>query len=167
MDPSKYPFLKTIQEILKSTPYLSLATCDKDCGCWCNALNFAYDNSLNLFFLSKVSSKHCVNIDKNNNVSGTIFSSAQHPHKHVRGLQFIGKANLVDDDYLDQVTGIYYGRNNIFYDPNIINDKYIKNAAWKFYIITLSELYVYDSEYFGDARALVPDRFMDLSGGVY
>ena len=135
MDPNKYPYLQVIQEILKSTPYLSLATSDKDNATWCNAVNFAYDNSLNLYFLSKTRSRHCVNIEKEDKVSGAIFSSAQHPHKHVRGLQFIGKASAIDDSELDIVAGIYYGRNNIFYDPNIINDKYIKDSSWKFYSV--------------------------------
>lgn len=156
MDPDKYPFISNIISILNSTSYLSLATIDKLNGVWINTLNFGFDKKLNLYVLSKTNSRHSKNITYDERISAAIYSSAQNPHKYVKGLQLTGNAYILNDDELDFVTSIYYGRNNIFYDPNLIMKKLTKDSIWKFYTIKISELYIYDTEFLGDVKVKVP-----------
>lgn len=162
MDPDKYAFTTNIISIFKSSSYLSLATIDPIDGVWINTLNFGYDKTPDLYYMSKISSRHSLNIIKNNKISASIFSTSQHPYKYVKGLQITGKVKMLEDDQLDLAASIYYGRNNIFYDPKMIMDKHSKDSVWKFYVIKINEIFIYDTEFLGDSRIQVPKQYMRL-----
>ena len=162
MDPNKYPYQSNLIKILESTSYLALATLDREVGVWANTLNFAYDKELNMYFVSKTSSRHCQNILKDSKISAAIYSTEQQHHEYVKGIQLIGEAAILGDEYVDFASNIYHGRNNIFFDPSILNTKYQKSSIWKFFIIKPSAVWIYDTEFLGDLRAAIPQKYLKL-----
>lgn len=81
---------KLIEDYLKKAKLMQVAT-SKDNRPWACSVYFAYDNSLNLYWISLPSTRHSREIKDNNRVAGAIVL----PHKSgdkVRGLQFEGTA---------------------------------------------------------------------------
>ena len=84
---------KVIREYVGKTVHLSLATVSENKP-WVCEVHFAYDDNLNLYFVSKPTSRHCLELSKNPHVAGNIV--AQHslteaPH----GIYFEGTAEVV------------------------------------------------------------------------
>ncbi len=83
-----------IRELIILTPHMSLATV-KDDKPWVCEVHFAYDDALNLYFVSKQTTRHCLEITKNTNVAGNIVK--QHPLTEApSGLYFEGTVNEIN-----------------------------------------------------------------------
>ncbi|HUC20485.1 MAG TPA: pyridoxamine 5'-phosphate oxidase family protein [Candidatus Polarisedimenticolaceae bacterium] len=67
---------QTIRDYLPQIPHMSLATVSGNAP-WVCEVHFAYDDSLNLYFRSLPSRRHCREIAANPNVAGNIVT--QHP----------------------------------------------------------------------------------------
>jgi uncharacterized protein YhbP (UPF0306 family) len=84
---------KSIRELITKTPHLSLATVNKGKP-WVCEVHFAYDDELNLYFVSKLSTRHCQEIASNPHVAGNIIK--QHPLTEApSGLYFEGMAEEI------------------------------------------------------------------------
>src|SRR3989338_4273492 len=84
---------KTIREYLPNICHMSLATSNGNKP-WICEVHYAYDNDLNLYFCSRPSKRHSVEIANNPNVAGNII--IQHAvGQKVRGVYFEGKAELL------------------------------------------------------------------------
>lgn len=85
---------KIIRKHIDSTVHMSLATVSGSKP-WVCEVHFAYDDGLNLYFVSKTDTRHCREIATNPNVAGNIVR--QHaldelPH----GIYFEGLAEVID-----------------------------------------------------------------------
>jgi uncharacterized protein YhbP (UPF0306 family) len=84
---------KSIRELITKTPHLSLATVSEGRP-WVCEVHFAYDDELNLYFVSKLTTRHCQEITSNPHVAGNIIK--QHPLTEApNGLYFEGMAEEI------------------------------------------------------------------------
>ncbi len=85
---------KVIRQYVTKTPHMSLATVSGDKP-WVCEVHFAHDDNLNLYFVSKQTTRHCQEIAANPHVAGNIIK--QHPlTESPNGIYFEGKAEMID-----------------------------------------------------------------------
>jgi uncharacterized protein YhbP (UPF0306 family) len=102
-------------QIIESSTYLSLGTTDGK-EPWVNAVFFASDEDLNLYFTSYNDSVHCQNILKNPHVAVAIFDSHIIPGSgRAQGVQIKGMCQRVRGDELLQAIEVVYKKR--FPDP--------------------------------------------------
>lgn len=102
------------------------------------------------------SSRHMRNIEKDSRVSIAIYSTDQDTHGDVVGVQLSGIAELIPDEKVSAVNDLYYKR--VFPEGNTTNKPEDKmgDAEWKFVKIKPSEIYYFDTRFFGEERQKVP-----------
>jgi uncharacterized protein YhbP (UPF0306 family) len=132
---------KTIREYMPDIIHMSLATC-ADNKPWVCEVHFAYDENLNLYFRSWKSRRHSQEIANNPNVAGNIV--VQHgPTDKPRGVYFEGKAELLEG--VDENNPAYLACNKRFGLGTEILEDASKEDGHKFYKISVSDFYVFDS----------------------
>ena len=85
---------KNIREYITKTVHLSLATVRENKP-WVCEVHFGFDDELNLYFCSKPSTRHCVELNDNKYVAGDIVVQhglSESPH----GVYFEGSAEKID-----------------------------------------------------------------------
>ncbi len=158
MDAQNYNWYGKVIQALNATFFCALSTIGDD-GPWVNPVYFAYDKQLRLYAISQLSSKHMQNILKDPKVAVAIFSTDQKPGGDVLGLQLSGTARLLRDDEVAAACEVYYNRGGVPAAPSGQSDptQHMGDAAvWKFFQIVPDEVYVFDSETFGEQRQAVP-----------
>lgn len=108
-----------VKQALERTDIMSLSTVGDD-GSWTSPVQYAYNPSMELSFLSKMDTKHVANILKDPRVSLAIYKPEPFPEGHNLGLQIIGIAKHVSE-----------GKN----DPD----------GWQKFVITPKEVWCFDS----------------------
>lgn len=129
-----------IREYVGQVIHMSLATSDNNKP-RVFELHFAFDDNLNLYFVSGVNTKHSETIRSNPNVAGSIVT--QHfLNQKVRGIYFDGTAKELDDaDEMQQAYKTYAQR---YHDsPQLIRVAQAEGNA-RFYKITVNNFYVVD-----------------------
>ena len=149
---------KYLKECLDSAVYCSLATVGSK-GVWSNPVYFAYDNQYGLYFISMPRSRHMKNINENPNIAVSIYNTNQDTHGDVFGIQLEGKASILADGEVSFAHSLYYervypdGKHNKNPEENM-GDK----AEWRFVKIIPSNIYYFDTRFFGEERQKVPPR---------
>lgn len=98
---------KIVREYIDKTVHMSLATVSGDRP-WVCEVHFGFDDRLNLFFVSKKSTRHCQEIAGNPHVAGNIVRQhglSDSPH----GIYFEGTATLLSSPTDDEIES-YCGR---------------------------------------------------------
>jgi uncharacterized protein YhbP (UPF0306 family) len=93
MESNRYPEL--VREIVAENHYLSLATTD-GAEPWVAPVEYAFDEHLNLYFVSLTTSRHARQIERNPMVAVAIFDSQQ-PAFTGKGVQIRGRASRHSD----------------------------------------------------------------------
>lgn len=105
---------ESIKGILEHSVLLSMASIKSDGGAnesWINAGYYAFDERLNIYYLTPPSSQHAKNLEINPSVAVSIFDSHQmDPTKPKQGLQIFGTWSLVSAIDLPGVTLLYAKR---------------------------------------------------------
>lgn len=86
---------KVIREYIEQVIHLSLAT-SRENKPWVCEVHFAYDDDLNLYFVSSKDRRHSLEIADNPAVAGNIVTQ-HHKKQKVRGVYFEGRAEQVAD----------------------------------------------------------------------
>ncbi len=137
---SKKRKLEAVSEYLKKNRLMSLATSASNKP-WSATVFFAYDNKSNILFYSRTDTKHCLQINKNKNVSLVINHTWKQKDGGINGLQIVGEAKkLAPKDYFK-----YY-------------KIYKKRMGWaddfkddhRIYIIRPKEIWLIDEKLFGN-----------------
>jgi uncharacterized protein YhbP (UPF0306 family) len=85
---------QTIRQYITQVVHMSLGT-SVDNKPWVCEVHFAYDNSLNLYWISEVGRRHSQEIEQNPNVAGNIVT--QHfLNQKIRGVYFEGQAHKLE-----------------------------------------------------------------------
>ena len=131
----------TIREYIKDIIHMSLATTVNNKP-WVCEVHFAYDANLNLYFMSLPTRRHSLEISQNPNVSGNII--VQHTEgQKPRGVYFEGTAellkNVTNEDPAYKALSERFGRGE-----EMLEDA-TKDDGHKFYKITVSKYYLFDS----------------------
>lgn len=137
---------KLIEDYLNEAKLMQVATV-KDNKPWVCSVWYVADSDLNLFFISRRSRRHSLELTKNPFVAGTIVK----PHvigsgEKVRGLQFEGKAHdLADEpDELKKVKKLYlkkYSKAEDISLENLTDPNFIAT----FYVIHPKTIVLFDS----------------------
>lgn len=137
---------KTIRGYIPQVIHLSLAT-SKDNHPWVCEVHFAYDEPLNLYFVSSKDTRHALEIEANPFVAGNIVTQ-HHKQQKVRGVYFEGHAKRLENvaanhpgyaAYIDRLGGWDGLLKEISQDGNIA-----------LYQISVDNFYLFDS--YGDGR---------------
>jgi nitroimidazol reductase NimA-like FMN-containing flavoprotein (pyridoxamine 5'-phosphate oxidase superfamily) len=158
MTADDYNWYGRVMTALNATFYCALGTGNVEQP-WVNPVFFAYDKHLNLYAISKLDSQHMRNIAADPKVAVAIYATDQQPGQDVLGLQITGTARVLRDDEVSAACEIYYGRTgaaeaagNQLEPAQHMGPE----ATWKFFQIIPTEIYIFDSAHFGEARTAVP-----------
>lgn len=128
-----------VRENISKTIHMSLATCI-DNKPWVCEVHFAYDDNLNLYFISKESRRHSQEIAINANVSGDIVKQHQ-PGDSVIGVYFEGLAEKLDN------VGVDHPAFKALHSQQGLSESAIEDAkksdGHRFYRITVSKWYAF------------------------
>ena len=148
---------KHIRTGLEATFFCALATREAH-GVWACPVYFAYDEKLNLYFISMPKSRHMKNIARDPRVAVAIYSTAQTPGGDVKGIQLEGRARIVRDKEVEEVYSIYFRRRFPVTGRSKNNPTAHMGprAAWKFVKIVPKNIYYFDTRVFDETRVKVP-----------
>ncbi len=110
MTPSEAELKKYVLDYLEQNRMMTLATCKDDVP-WAASVMFAYDDRLNLYFISKPDTRKTQNLLGNPKVSATINQIQKTPGKVV-GVQLEGSAEILDKTKNKQELEIFENRFN-------------------------------------------------------
>jgi len=134
---------KAIREYLPQVIHMSLSTVINNVP-WTSEVHFAYDNDLNLYFISKSTTRHAFEIMANPSVSGTIVKQHEMGQKPV-GVYFEGKAVALTE--ISEQGIAYQTYNGRFKtDWPWIDEEMKLPEGHRIYKITVSEWYVFDKQ---------------------
>jgi nitroimidazol reductase NimA-like FMN-containing flavoprotein (pyridoxamine 5'-phosphate oxidase superfamily) len=149
----KFDWRKYIDESLSATDFCSIATVDEN-GVWSNPVYFAWDKKYNFYFISQMPSRHMQNIKRDRRISMSIYKTEQ--KGDVRGIQLEGKAKILSEKdgkkEIKHAYDTYYGRAG--YGPDVQN--YLNNPTWIYVKVIPTNVYYFDTKYFGEERQKVP-----------
>ena len=134
---------KLIESYLAKTRMLQIATCVDDQP-WNCTVYFAYDNKLNLYWISKPNTRHSQEIMKNPKVAGVIVYDQQPPQKSVKGLSFEGTAELLSGEEEVIASGLYIQQ--LYREKTLLADIRSGKNPHKFYRIKPSKFVLLNSE---------------------
>lgn len=145
-----------LKEALDRTEFMAVSTSGID-GVWTNPVAFAYNEKIDLFFISMMNTRHTQNILTNQQASAAIFSTNRFDDGEVLGLQLQGTiTHLTEKTELKEASEYYFTRgasNDEFKTKtSALGDL---NAMWQFFRLTPSELWCFDSRTFGEKRVQV------------
>jgi uncharacterized protein YhbP (UPF0306 family) len=95
-----------IRKTLARTKTLGLATVDEHGAPHAANVNFATDENLNLYWLSKPESAHSRHLEAQPRVAGSAYPSYRLPNR-IRGVQLRGHAHELPDDQFNVIWKIY------------------------------------------------------------
>ncbi len=155
-----------VKEALDRTEFMAISTLGED-GSWTCPVQFGYSEKLRLYFKSMPYSKHIQNILKDRRISVAIFKTERFPgpDRDVLGLQLKGTAErLTTREDVEEATRCYYGRDTRRLDHKSKVDEHMgENAEWNFFKITPTELWCFDSRFFGEDRERVDLGILTLN----
>jgi uncharacterized protein YhbP (UPF0306 family) len=143
---------KIAREIIETSNFLTLATTGGNMP-WANAVFYASDKDLNLYFTSYNDSIHVQNILKNPNIAVAIFdSSIKIGSGTAQGVQMLAKCRRLGKDELPEALEIVYSKR--FPDPaerasrDLSVERFCKNdnvgRVDHIYKITPEKIYILD-----------------------
>ena len=130
-----------IRKYLPQIIHLSLATCVDDKP-WVSEVHFAHDQDLNLYFRSKPSCRHSIEIESNPQVSGNIVTQHKIEEK-VRGVYFEGIAEKLID--VTETCPAYIALWERFGGDEAILEEARTHDGHAFYRISVNRFYVFDN----------------------
>jgi len=131
---------QVVREYLPQVIHLSLATC-KDNKSWVCEVHFAFDQDLNLYFRSKPSRRHSIEIESNPQVAGNIITQHEIGEK-VRGVYFEGIAEKLSD--IDETNPAYLEYCKRFDRNEEILEEAKAPDGHAFYKISVKSFYLFD-----------------------
>lgn len=130
-----------IRKYLPNVIHLSLATYANNKP-WVCEVHYAYDDELNLYFISLPTRRHSEEITKNPNVAGNIVTHHGLGEKP-QGVYFEGKAEILPEANETDVVYVEYLKR--FSDrTDFVRGEIVKKDGHRFYKITVSDFYVFD-----------------------
>ena len=137
-----------ILDYLSQNKRMSLAT-SKDDIPWAATVMYTFDNDLNIYFLSEVSTRKVQNLQENPKVAATINEVTGGIGK-VKGIQLEGECKVVGKIEASKVYGLflkkYFWLKDYIPSPKQMFSGTIKNRLFK---VTPKKIYYLDDERFG------------------
>ncbi len=142
---------RSIWEILSGTELCAIATIQNKGRSYVNTAYFAYNQKLELFFLSDPESQHCINIRANSSVAVAVYNSRQAWARPKRGLQMFGTCSLAQKKKKTEAE-YQYGRRFAGYKSWIrtLTKEEREALRSRFYVIRVSAVKIFDEPLFGE-----------------
>lgn len=132
---------QAIREYLPNVIHMSLATA-RDNKPWVCEVHYAYDTELNLYFRSKVNTRHSSDVRDNPHVSGNIVEQHQQGDKP-RGIYFEGMCTELNE--VNETSPAFASYAERFdFDKSDLEDQTAPDGH-RFYKITVSKFYIFDA----------------------
>lgn len=141
---------KMALDYMNEVHLMSLSTCSNEKP-WTTTVFFAFDEDLNLFFISNSFRRHSKEIETNPNVSGSIVK----PHDSVEnpkiGIQFEGIARVANREEAQNAFDIFMGRfpKAEVHIPSV-DEMFTNEKISKIYKIIPSKIIWFDEKNFPD-----------------
>lgn len=132
---------KAVREYLPGILHMSLGT-SANGKPWVCEVHFSYDEDLNLYFRSKLATRHCQEMAANPNVAGNIVVQHGMTDKP-RGIYFEGQAELLEN--LDENSAAYKAVSTRYNLGLEILEDASQPLGHKFYKISVTDFYVFDA----------------------
>jgi uncharacterized protein YhbP (UPF0306 family) len=132
---------KIVREYIEQIIHMSLGT-SADGKPWVCEVHFAYDDDLNLYFLSAKDRRHSQEIEQNPNVAGNIVTQ-HHKRQKVRGVYFEGTAQRLENMDESSIAYKTYVERLGGWDGMLAEISNDGDAA--IYKISVDSFYVFDS----------------------
>lgn len=153
-DQAEYPsdrIAKSVARILEATQLCSMATVSEGNISHINTAFFCYDDRLDIYFVSQVSSVHTQNIARNPSMAVSIFDTHQPWDDWKMGLQFFGTARSSDKHEFKHGGELYKER---FPDYkkwlHSLGRAVAKSAVPPFFVFRATRVKILDEEDFGE-----------------
>jgi uncharacterized protein YhbP (UPF0306 family) len=131
---------KIIRENIADIFHMSFSTSDNNKP-WTVELHFAYDEQLNIYFVSLPSTRHCLEINKNSYVSGTIVRQYDLSAIEPVGVYYEGQARKLETDSDKKIAfDLLHSRNGL---PNSIYEESSDPNGHQFYKVSVDNWYAY------------------------
>jgi uncharacterized protein YhbP (UPF0306 family) len=122
IDSKRPEIIQQAQRIFTANIYCSLATSSIDGIPWVSPIFFAFDNQINIYWSSAITSQHSQNIYSNSGrVAVTIFDSSN-PQGVPEGLYFTGVAQELASQYVETVLPLFAARSRRPVERKVIDD---------------------------------------------
>lgn len=129
-----------IREYIKDIIHMSIATA-YDNKPWISEVHFAYDGELNLYFISRPSRRHSLEVAENNQIAGNIVKQHTKGEK-VRGVYYEGTIEMLNGVTEDHPAFVsYHGRFDA--DVAVLAEQQEENGH-RWYKITVNKFYLFD-----------------------
>ena len=139
---------QTIRQYLPQVIHMSLATC-RDNKPWVCEVHFVYDEQLNMYFRSRLSTRHSKEIADNPRVAGNMVVQHQ-VEDRPRAVYFEGTAELLENVNQEDIAyTLYCDRFNT--DASILEEAQTEGGH-KFYKISVETFYLFDSRETSSSR---------------
>ncbi len=138
---------KIVRDYLQTakTRMMQLATSSNNQP-WVCTLYYALDEDLSFIWLSLPERRHSQEIVKNPNVAGAIAHDQQPPVDFVRGLQFEGKAKLLEDKEEEKAAKLYIQQ--LGREKTLLQDIRSSKNPHKVYKVKVQKFVLVDSQNF-------------------
>lgn len=131
---------KIIREYIKDVIHLSLSTSKNNIP-WTSEVHFAYDENLNLYFVSRETRRHSIEIKNNNLVSGNIVKQHAVGEK-VRGVYFEGECEELGN--VDHQSPAYMSlKLRLDIGDHLLKEQH-EEGGHRFYKIAVNKFYLFD-----------------------
>jgi len=144
-----------VLKYLKLNRLVSFATCNNEVP-WASTVFFAYTKKFEIIFFSSPETKHCLNLNDNPMVAGTI-NQDWGEKGFIKGIQFLGTVEEENPPSLPTSLKLRWTRKlrrareaDEYYKIFLKRYKWAKNYPdHQTYVIKLKELWMIDSKLFG------------------
>ena len=129
-----------IREYIKDIVHMSIAT-SHDNEPWISEVHFSYDNELNLYFISRPSRRHSLEVAKNNQIAGNIVKQHTKGEK-VRGVYYEGTIEMLENVTEQDLAFASY--NQRFDNDIAILAEQAEENGHRWYKVTVNKFYLFD-----------------------
>jgi uncharacterized protein YhbP (UPF0306 family) len=143
---------EAVHRILGETMLCSMATLGPGNQVHINAAFFAWNETLELFFLSAPDAVHWRNLERVPTMALAVFDGHQRWGTHHRGLQLFGEGGRVGATKLDEAERLYADRFESYHEFKERGGAAF--GALRFYVFRAGALKLLDEEAFGEARLI-------------
>lgn len=129
-----------IRKYIKDVVHMSIAT-SQDNKPWISEVHFAYDVELNLYFISRPSRRHSLEVAENSQIAGNIINQHAKGEK-VQGVYYEGVIEMLEDVTEQHPAFVSY--NQRFDNDAAILAEQTEEDGHRWYKITVNKFYLFD-----------------------
>jgi uncharacterized protein YhbP (UPF0306 family) len=146
---------EAVHRVLGETTLCAMATLGAENQVHINTAFFAWNEALELFFLSLPEAVHCRNLERAPTMAVAVFDSHQRWGTSHRGLQLFGVGGRLGPTQLEEVERLYARRFPAYDEFKAHADAAF--GALRFYGFGAATLKLLDEEAFGEARVVAAE----------